>query len=231
MKKAIAGGLLFISIIPFNAFAVTSASVGIEFLSPLVQTIIGLLQERIAILSAENTNLRQQVASCQTAPVLGSAPIVQNDPAPVTPVAPVVPSVPVPPVVQAPVVVPQTVSVSYVYRTDAPYVAQGNTKDRCPTFTLVSDKQFFVQKLAFYAPGAQKWSSAVQEAGDLTFVGDVGYVTMNGKGAKLQNFRACFGNIYVAELPTFEVTLLGAETLIYGADGVRIPIQDVVFTY
>lgn len=227
MKKAIAGGLLFISIIPFNAFAVTSASVGIEFLSPLVQTIIGLLQERIAILSAENTNLRQQVASCQTAPVLGSAPTVQNDPAPV---APVVPSVPVPPVVQAPVVVPQTVSVSYVYRTDAPYVAQGNTQDRCPTFTFVSDKPFIVQKLAFYAPNAQKWDTSV-DGGSIVYSGDVASVVLNGKKASMQKFRACFGDIYVDKLPTFNVTLLGSESLIYGADGVRIPIQDVVFTY
>ena len=84
MKKAIFVGFLAL-IIPFSSHAAVNP--GIEFLSPLVQTIIGLLQDRISILSAENTSLRQQVASCGATPVVGT----QNESTPTTPTAPPTP--------------------------------------------------------------------------------------------------------------------------------------------
>jgi len=70
MKKYIVGFLLGVFLIP----SVTLASVnpGVEFLSPLVQTIIQLLQDRISVLSAENEALRAQLAAQTTICVSGA---------------------------------------------------------------------------------------------------------------------------------------------------------------
>lgn len=72
MKKILGGlfvGLLFV--IPTNSYAVTAD--GIEFLSPLVQTIITLLQDRIAELTAEIAVLRANTETPSCAQ-LGSTP-------------------------------------------------------------------------------------------------------------------------------------------------------------
>lgn len=201
MKKLVVASFIAL-IIPFTSHAAISP--GVEFLTPLVQTIIGLLQDRISVLVGENNTLRAQVASCQT---IGSQTPVTQEPV-------IQPSQPVVTPQTQPVIIPQTVSVSYVYRTDAPYVAPGNTQDRCPTFTFTSDKQIFVEKLVF---------SATQK---VTVLGsDVSTVS----GNKIKTYRACFGDIYIQ--PTTQVTLLGVESLIYGADGKRIQTGDVSFTY
>lgn len=127
---------------------------------------------------------------------------------------------------------PQTVSVSYVYRTDAPYVAIGNTQDRCPTFTFTSGKALYVQKIAFNAPGAQQWATYI-EGENMQYAGDVASLRVNPnstkQGKSTQTYRACFGDIY--NQPTIDVTLLGSESVINGADGKKIEIADVNFTY
>ena len=204
MKKLLTASFLAL-IIPLTSHAAVNP--GVEFLTPLVQTIIGLLQDRISDLVGENTALRAQVASCQTLGSQAQPPIgpTQEPSQPTTPAAPIV-ATPTP----AP---PQTVSVSYVYRTDAPYVAQGNTQDRCPTFTFASDKQIFVEKLVFYTPSK---------------IEVVGSDVVSVSGGKIKTYRKCFGDIYS---PTILNVSLSSESLIYGADGVRIPIQDVGFSY
>lgn len=82
MKKIIGGLLVAIFLIP-NVSLADNGEAGIEYLTPLVQTIITLLQERIADLSAENDLLRAQLANqpaVQQCPVLGSAEPAFVDP-------------------------------------------------------------------------------------------------------------------------------------------------------
>lgn len=56
MKKHIGAALLVVFMVPHLTFAAVNP--GVEFLSPLVQTIIQLLQDRIAVLSEENRVLK-----------------------------------------------------------------------------------------------------------------------------------------------------------------------------
>lgn len=211
MKKLMVASFISL-IIPLTSHAAINP--GVEFLTPLVQTIIGLLQDRISVLVGENNALRAQVASCQT---LGSQAVPE-----VT--QPSQPSQPVVSQPTAPTPVPQTVSVSYVYRTDAPYVAPGNIQDRCPTFTFASDKTIFVEKLVFSTTDG---SFNIYGAPKLVVLGS----DVKSVSSKIKTFRACFGDVYVSNLPSFNVTLLGSETLIYGSDGTRIQVGDVSFTY
>src|SRR3990167_9287256 len=81
MKKAIIIGVL--ALFPIIGFA-QADKVGIEYLSPLVQTIIKLLQERIAVLQKEvdtcNAKLAEKSVVTPTAPVVVTpAPVSQVD--------------------------------------------------------------------------------------------------------------------------------------------------------
>lgn len=71
MKKAIIIG--FLALFPIIGFA-QADKVGIEYLSPLVQTIIKLLQERIAVLQKEvdTCNAKLQTNSTLSNPIIAS---------------------------------------------------------------------------------------------------------------------------------------------------------------
>lgn len=64
MKKSLTGAIIGLLLLPQVSFAQSDA-VGMEFLSPLVQTIITLLHDRIAELTAEVAFLRSNTVSCE----------------------------------------------------------------------------------------------------------------------------------------------------------------------
>jgi hypothetical protein len=216
MKKAIVTGFLVL-IIPFNSYAFTSKDVGIEFLSPLVQTIIGLLQDRITDLTAQIAVFKSTQPVCvsnNTEPIGSQTPTTpQVSPAPTT----IIVQPPEPPYVQI-------VSVSAVYRTDAPYVMVGKTQDVCPTLTFTSDKPFFIQKFVFTKSGSLPTFSAnrIVDTGD-RFVSE-----RNDISSKIKTERICSNGI--ADF-LGNSTLLGSESLVYGFDGKQIILPDVTFTY
>jgi len=72
MRKSLTGAIIGLLLLPQVSFAQADA-VGIEFLSPLVQTIITLLHDRIAELSAEVVLLRGSSVTAPTCPTLGAS--------------------------------------------------------------------------------------------------------------------------------------------------------------
>ena len=66
MKKALAGLVLAVVFIPNIAFA--QVNPGVEFLTPLVQTIIHLLQDRIGELQGIITRLEARIAELESKP-------------------------------------------------------------------------------------------------------------------------------------------------------------------
>lgn len=59
MKKALVGALIISVFVPSVAFAQVDRAAGVEFLSPLVQTIVRLLQDRIGVLQARISELEK----------------------------------------------------------------------------------------------------------------------------------------------------------------------------
>lgn len=145
--------------------------------------------------------------------VLGS--IVQNT----TPMAPP------PPVV--PVVIPQTVSVSYVYRTDAPYVAPGNTQDSCPTFTFTSDRPFSLDKIVLQTNATFATVGYMNTAGDMVKTSSGLSFSRTDKLEKTKTIRICGPN----NTPQTTATLIGSETVVVGNDGNQITVPDVTFSF
>jgi len=206
MKKAIVTGFLLL-IIPFSSHAAVNP--GVEFLTPLVQTIIGLLQDRITFLSARVAELESR-PSCT--PVIPSQQV--PTPEPTQPILGQVTPVPVAPV--APVVTPQTVSVSYI----------NLPGDRCPTFTFASDKPFFLERFALHT---EALGSFTDKGGDMVKT-QLGFTySRTDKAEKLKTLRVC--QTGRDNPPQISATFVGSESLIVGSDGVRITVPDVTFSY
>jgi hypothetical protein len=202
MKKTLATGFLLL-IIPFSSHAAMNP--GVEFLSPLVQTIIGLLQDRIAVLSARVTELESR-PSCTPVTSTAQVPVTSEPTQPVlgqvTPIAPVV--------------TPQTVSVSYI----------NLPGDRCPTFTFASDKPFFLERFVLQTDAL---GAGTDKGGDmLKIAGGFSYSRVD-KAEKLKTLRVCQGG-YDNPSQT-AATFLGSESVLVGSDGARITVPDITFTY